>query len=172
MEGYPQKMIAYNAYSNGNKLIGVTGEVEVPEIEFKSDSMSGAGIGGEIDVVAMGIVNAMEIEIPFTGISGSIYDIYQEGRWAEVTLRGSEQSQDPSTGMIQKIPVKCVVRGMLKKIKSGKFGVGIVMEPSMTLAVHYLKMEVNNQTMLEIDPMNMVCNINGIDLLEEVRNQI
>jgi len=172
MSGIPQKMIAYNAYSNGNKLIGVTGEVETPEIEFMSDTVSGAGIGGEVDVVAEGIVSGMEIEIPFIDITGSIFDIWQKGKTAEVTLRGSEQSQDTSSGMISKVPVKCAVRGMVKKIKPGKYGTGIAMESSITLAVHYIKIDVNNKTMLEIDPFNMVCIINGVDVLEEVRNQI
>lgn len=172
MKGIPQKMIAYNAYANGNKLIGVTGEVETPEIEFMSDTVNGAGIGGEIDAVVMGIVSAMEMEVPFTDVTGSMFDICQKGKVAELTLRGSEQTQDSSTGLIVKIPVKCGVRGMVKKIKPGKYGTGIAMESSVTLAVHYIKIEVDNETVLEIDPLNMVCNINGEDVLEEVRNQI
>ena len=168
----PQKMIAYRAYTNGERLIGVTGEVEMPEIEFMSDAVSGAGIAGEIDAVAMGIVSAMEMEIPFTDLVSDIFTVYNRNENCDITLRGSEQSQDPATGMITKTGIKCVIRGPIKKIAPGKFGTGISMESALTLAVHYIKVDVDDETMLEIDPLNMVCVINGVDVLEDVRNQI
>lgn len=172
MKNIPQKMIAYNAYTSGDKLIGVTGEVETPEIEFKSDTVSGAGIAGEIDAVTPGIVSAMEMEIPFVDLVSDIFKVYKLNDNCEITLRGSEQSQDPSTGMITKTGVKCVVRGPIKKIKPGKFGTGVSMESSVTLAVHYIKIDIDSKTVLEIDPLNMVCVLNGEDVLEDVRNQI
>ena len=68
----PHKIIAYNAYTFGEKLIGITGEVELPELEFMSDTISGAGIGGEVDIPVPGIVGAMEMEVPFTSLTGNI----------------------------------------------------------------------------------------------------
>ena len=45
----PDKVIAYNIYTNGVKL-GVTGKVDTPEFKMKTSTMSGAGVGGEIEV--------------------------------------------------------------------------------------------------------------------------
>ena len=167
----PQKIIAYNAYTFGNKLIGITGEVELPELEFMSDTISGAGIGGEVDIPVPGIVSAMEMEVPFTSLTGNMLDIFKKDDVSEVTLRGSEQSEDTSSMKLYKIPVKISMRGLVKKIKTGKTAPGASMESSITLALQYIKIDVDGTTQLEFDPLNMVC-INGEDIMEEVRRQI
>ena len=43
----PDKVIAYNIYTNGVKL-GVTGKVDTPEFKMKTSTMSGAGVGGDV----------------------------------------------------------------------------------------------------------------------------
>lgn len=171
-KGLPQKIIAYNAYTYGEKLIGITGEVELPGMEFMSDTISGAGLGGEIDVPVPGILSAMEMEIPFTDLTGNMLDIYRKDEVAEVTLRGSEQTQDTATGKLYKIPIKISVRGLVKGITPGKAAPGSSMESSITLAVQYIKIDVDGVTLLEFDPLNLVCIINGEDIMEEVRRQI
>ena len=159
----PQKIIAYNAYTFGEKLIGITGEVELPELEFMSDTISGAGIGGEVDIPVPGIVGAMEMEVPFTSLTGNM---------SEVTLRGSEQAEDTAAYKLYKVPVKVSMRGLVKKIKIGKTAPGASMESSITLALQYIKIDVDGTNQLEFDPLNMVCVINGEDMMEEVRRQI
>ena len=168
----PQAIVGYNAYTFGNKLIGITGDVELPELEFLSDTISGAGIGGEVDISIPGIASAMEIEVPFTSLTGNMLDIFKKDEVSEITLRGSEQNEDTATYKLYKVPVKISMRGLVKKIKSGKVAPGAKMESSITLALQYIKIDVDGTNQLEFDPLNMVCVINGEDLMEEVRRQI
>ena len=168
----PQKIIAYNAYTFGNKLIGIAGEIEIPELEFMSDTITGAGIGGSVEMPVPGIIDAMEMEIPFTSLTGNIFEIFKTDQVSEITLRGSEQSEDTATGKLYKVPVKISMRGIIKKIKPGKLAPGASMEASVTMALQYIKIDVDNQSHLEIEPLNLVCIINGIDIMEEVRRQI
>lgn len=44
----PDKIVAYNIYTQGTK-IGITGKVDTPEFKMKTSTISGAGIGGEVD---------------------------------------------------------------------------------------------------------------------------
>lgn len=168
----PQKIIAYNAYTFGEKLIGITGEVELPELEFMSDTISGAGIGGEVDIPVPGIVGAMEMEVPFTSLTGNMLEIFKKDEVSEITLRGSEQTEDTAAYKLYKVPVKISMRGLVKKIKIGKTAPGTSMESSITLALQYIKIDVDGVNQLEFDPLNMVCVINGEDIMEEVRRQI
>lgn len=168
----PQAIIAYNAYTFGNRLIGITGEVELPDIEFMSDTISGAGIGGEVDISIPGIAGAMEMEVPFTSLTGNMLDIFKKDEVSELTLRGSEQAEDTADYKLYKVPVKVSMRGLVKKIKLGKTAPGTKMESSITLALQYIKIDVDGTNQFEFDPLNMVCVINGEDVMEEVRRQI
>ena len=46
----PEVINDFNIYHTGNKVIGVTGEVSLPDLEAVTETISGAGILGEIDV--------------------------------------------------------------------------------------------------------------------------
>ena len=61
----PDKLHDFNVYSNANKLIGISGEVKLPELAAMSETLSGPGIMGEIDSPTPGFFSGMEQEIPF-----------------------------------------------------------------------------------------------------------
>lgn len=39
----------YSVYKNGSELIGVASEQDLPEITFLTDTIEGAGVGGNMD---------------------------------------------------------------------------------------------------------------------------
>lgn len=74
----PDKIIAYNIYTNGVKL-GVTGKVDTPEFKMKTSTMSGAGVGGEIEVPTLGQWEKTEHEIPLTLLGEDLAELLQQG---------------------------------------------------------------------------------------------
>ena len=62
----PEIINNYNAYQNGTKLIGVTAETTLPEMEQMSETLSMAGMLGEREVSAIGHFGALEQEVPFS----------------------------------------------------------------------------------------------------------
>lgn len=51
MEGsnkVPERLINYRVYNESNALLGIA-TVDLPEIQAMSDTVSGAGIAGEVD---------------------------------------------------------------------------------------------------------------------------
>ena len=44
----PDKVVGFNVYTQGTRL-GTTGKVDTPEFKMKTSTMSGAGIGGDVD---------------------------------------------------------------------------------------------------------------------------
>ena len=47
---YPSVINQFNVYNAGNRLIGLTGEVSLPEINSKTTTVNGAGNGVEYAV--------------------------------------------------------------------------------------------------------------------------
>ena len=67
----PAKINNFNAYLNGNKMIGVTGEVTLPTPKMKTSTLDGAGLGGDIDDPTIGQWESMEQEMPLNLIHSS-----------------------------------------------------------------------------------------------------
>ena len=61
----PSKINNYNVYNVAERLIGVGDEVPLPDFEALADTISGAGILGELDDPTVGHFSNMEMEIPF-----------------------------------------------------------------------------------------------------------
>ena len=49
MNTIPTKINRYNVYNKGNRLLGVGEEMTLPDFEPSSETVTGAGILGEID---------------------------------------------------------------------------------------------------------------------------
>ena len=54
----PERLINYRVYNEANALMGMA-TVDLPELQAMSDTVSGAGIAGEIDSPVLGHYQAM-----------------------------------------------------------------------------------------------------------------
>ena len=59
----PQVINRFNLYRNGTKLIGTSGEVELPEVTNLTDTIEGAGTGGNLEIPVIGLTDTMDIQI-------------------------------------------------------------------------------------------------------------
>lgn len=69
--GIPESIHDFNMYLTGNKLGGITGEVEMPPFESMTSTVSGAGILGEYEAPTPGHFGSMEQEIPSAASTGT-----------------------------------------------------------------------------------------------------
>lgn len=168
----PELLNHYNVYNEANKLVGVTGDVELPDFESLTETIDGAGVLGEIEAPATGQFSSMTIKIPFSVLYTDMYTLVNSASGANLTLRGSAQFMDPVTGVTSHYPVKVVVRGKCKKHSGGKMTKGKKMDASVELEILYIKIDVNNESMVELDKANFKYVVNGVDLLETIRSQI
>lgn len=160
----------FNAYKNGKQLIGVAGELNLPEITNLTDSMEGAGTGGNMDIPVVGLVDDMEMEISFMSLCEDIFTVMDPTEAVDITLNGALQGSDSGTGAVKYQQISVSVRGLMKKFTPGKMKAGAKMESSVTLGLSYYKVVLDNKTMIEIDRFNGVYIINGKDVLKEVRD--
>lgn len=165
----PEIINNFNAYHNGNVLIGVSGSVELPSLDAITETISGAGILGEYESGVVGHYGSMEQEVPFRILDTDIFSLMNPNEPVDLTFRASAQSTVKSTGAISYKGMRIVERGRLKGFTPGKLEMGKQMDASVTLELLYILVEVDGKTMLEYDKLNSVFVANGKDLLQEVR---
>ena len=168
----PEVVNHFNVYKSGNKVVGVSGEVTLPDLEALTDTIEGSGVLGEVEDPVTGQFKSMTIKIPFATLYESVYSICSTTKPGELTLRGSMQCMDPTTGETDYYPLKVVVRGKAKKITNGKLVKGKKMEAEVELEVLYIKITINSTTVLELDKLNFKYVLNGEDMLAKVRSQV
>lgn len=166
----PQVINRFNLYKSGNKLVGLTGEMELPVITMLTDSLEGAGTGGNMDVPVIGLTDNMDMSIPYMSINREMFSMANPNEAADLTLRGAIQGTDPATGKISYTSLAVSVRGVVKEITPGSVKAGGKMESSITLTLSYYKIVLDEVTVMEIDKLNGVFVVNGVDVLKEVRD--
>ena len=166
----PEVINNFNVYGgSANKLIGVSGEVTLAEISATTATVSGAGLLGEINTPVVGQIGAIEQEIPFNVLNVNIFSYFGFGKPASVVLRGDIQSVDSSTGAIKQSALKITYNGYTKKINPGKVKAGDTMGAAVTLELTYIHIEIDGKTVIKIDKLNSVFEVNGTDLLAEIK---
>lgn len=171
MNPIPEKVSNYNVYNDNDKLVGVSGEVTMPNLEAMTETLSGAGIAGEFESPTPGHFGSISIEIPFRVIYDTSFKMMVP-KGQTIYLRASQQSYDVAGGEIKNRGLKITLKVMPKGIDLGTLGVGKITDTKNTLEVLYIKIEENGKTLLELDKLNFICVINGVDVLEDIRKQI
>ena len=168
----PQVLHAFNIYDKGNVARGISRDVGLPNFEAMTETVSGPGIAGEIEAPILGFFNSMELELPWAVIYGDFYKTLEFQKNAELMLRGSVQVENRSNGALEETACRLVFRGKTKKVELGNATQGGKNENKTTYEITYLKLEEAGETKVELDKENFVFNVNGTDLLAEVRKNI
>lgn len=171
----PDKINNYNVYTGTataeNKLIGVTNETTLINLQAMSETISLAGMAGEIDSPTVGQYQSMEITINFSNIAKSSLELAAKDN-VPLIFRSKQEFIDPETSTKSLINRTITVRGMTKSINFGalkKSGYG---NPSITKEVVYYKEMIDGEVVTEIDKFNGKAIIGGVDLTKEILDDI
>ncbi len=166
----PEVINNFNAYMNGNVLVGVTGQVTLPDFNAITEEVGGAGVLGTYETAIPGFYSSMEQDVPFRILDEDIFSLMNPNAPVDLTFRGSEQHTVKSTGALDYKSMRIVERGRLKGFTPGKLELGKQMDASVKLELLYILIEIDGKTKLEYDKLNSVFKINGKDILEKVRS--
>lgn len=166
----PEIINEYNAYRNGNKMIGVTGATTLPSMDAITETINGAGILGSYETAVPGQYGSLEQDIPFRNLDEDAFGLMDPSSPVDLTLRGSEQLTDSGTGALTYRPVRVVERGRLKSFTPGKLEDGKMMEASVKLELFYILIEIDGKSMLEYDKLNGVFKVKGKDMLKKIKS--
>jgi hypothetical protein len=157
-------------YEDSTRFLGMT-DGTLPSLAAKVATMSGAGIAGELEAVSRGHFDAMTLGLNFrTNTSDAIS--LTEPRRHQIELRGNQQIENPTTGIIEDVLEKHVFVVMPKSYNFGSMKPNSTEDVSGEYAVRYWACYIGGKKVLEIDPINYVCSINGVDYLADERNNL
>lgn len=165
-----QMTVDFNVYDSDNKLMGVA-SVTLPTLEWISSTMNGAGIAGNVEVVARGMMEAMTLGMNFRMVTKEAVALSGPDRH-KITLRNAEQYEDPVYGLIGIERVKHVFVVMPKNMNFGSIGQATTHDGSGQYAVRYWAMYIGQENVLNIDQLSGRCIIGGKDYRADINAAI
>ena len=164
----PEILQGFEVYESGGVAVKGIVDVTLPGLEAMTETVKGAGIAGEYETSVIGHYKAMSLSLKYRTVTEFLLSLSAPKVHA-LDLRGGIQSKDQATATVRTIPIRVAVRCMPKKTEPGKFEPGAGMDSSNEFNCTYLKITFDGKEMVEIDPLNYICVINGKDYLEELR---
>ena len=165
-----ETVIGFAAYEDANEYLGIT-EVALPEISNITEEIQGAGIGGKYEAVILGAIEAMTLTLNFRTVTNNAIKLH-EPRQHNIDLRAAQQEKDTTTGTTNVVQVKHILVVTPKKLNPGKVATAATAEVSGEYAVSYYATYIDGKKRLEIDPLNYIYFVNGVDYLAAVRKAL
>lgn len=164
------RLEGYEVFVEGTRKLG-TADVTLPELKYKTETLSGAGIGGDIEMGTPGQTESMELGLTWRTINEDGVSLMAM-QSHDLELRGANQHYDAGTGKFIRHAVKINVRGIPKSGNLGKFEMASRSDMETTLEALYLKITMDGKKMVEIDKLNYIHYIDGVDYLEGLRQAL
>ncbi|MES2339583.1 MAG: phage major tail tube protein [Pseudomonadota bacterium] len=163
--GLPAILKNFTLFLDGTNYIGQIGEVGLGKIAEKVESIRPGGLLGEIDV-AMGL-EKFEVEMKFAGLVEQVLRQFGAIGVAGTLLRFVGAYQEDVEGGVK--PAELVVRGRIPEIDPGTAKPGDKTEWTVKLTGVYVKWTVSGIVQLEIDWLNCIYIVGGVDRYAEIR---
>jgi hypothetical protein len=161
----PRKLKNFNLFNDGNSFLGVASEVTLPKIAAAMEDWRGGGMLGAVKV-DMGL-QALEAEFAVGGMVKQLVRQMGDPSASGVLLRfaGAYQSDDGSGVQA----VEAVMRGRIEELDMGNAKAGDDTEHKVKFPCSYYKLTIDGRVELEIDMLNAVYIVDGVDRYAEIR---
>ena len=166
----PRKLKNLNLFNDGNSYLGLVKSLTLPSLGRKMEGYRGGGMNGPVKADLGMSDDGIQFEWKTGGLD--LISLRQFGavNASSVALRFSGPYQQDDTGEVSNVEV--VVRGRHETIEMGDAQPGEDTEHSMTTTCSYYKLTVDGEEIIEIDLLNFVEKVNGVDMLEKHRTGI
>ena len=163
----PERLINFRCYRNGTDLLGVA-TVTLPQFQAMTDTVSGAGIAGEVETPVLGHYSSITTTVAFRTITADVTALASQMAHP-LDFRGSQQVYDASSGKFVTQAVKLSLRGVPKNVN---LGVGATTGTEVEMECTYIKLDVGGKKLVEIDKFNYIARFGDEDALESVRKDL
>lgn len=164
----PRKLKNFNLFGDGESYLGQIASVKLPTLTRSMEDYRGGGMSGAVKIDNG--QEPLEIESKFGGLMRPILRQYGITRHDGVQLRFAGAYQRDDTGATDAVEV--VVRGRHSEIDFGDAKPGDDTEFTVKSTLSYYKLTINGVTEIEIDLINMIENVGGVDRLADQRRAI
>ena len=148
--------------------MGVTNDMTMADVVSKTIEMEGAGLDA-IEVVVVGRYNSITQEIPLDTPYSQIIKYLDTTKNTTVNIRGAIQAEDKGTGETSFLSFRYMVSGKVKQLTPGNAKIGETFGTKLSIAVRRLLIEIQGETVLEIDKLNGKVVVDGKDVTAAIR---
>ncbi len=164
------KMTTFSVFDTGEVEVGMA-DVELPDLEFMQEKISGAGIAGEVELPTLGHLLSMTTKIKWRTVTKESV-VLVAPTTHDLEMRGAQQYYEGGGGNLGVQQIVINIRCLPKKMGLGKMGVGIKTDTENNFETVYLKLQIDGKKVIEIDKFNYICYISGTDWLADVRSAL
>lgn len=157
-----------NVYLNGSNMVGKASEVELPDVKFgtiEKNSLGGVGSiklpNGKIEE----LVAKIKWECFYSDVAKMALNPYQS---ADIKIFSQKEIWD-TAGRVQEVPYKAFLTVIPQGLKLPSFKAGEKVDSETSLTCTYLKVVEDGADILEIDLLNNIYKVNGVDLRANLR---
>jgi len=169
----PEQPVAYlnlEVYEDSVNFVGVA-KVSLPDITFKVETISGAGMLGDLEVPLIGMLENMVLGIDFLSTTDAAVKLMSP-RKHQIDLRAAEENWNVEQAEVGTWADRFVFVAMPKGIKPGGIAPSTKADSSGEFDVYYYAAYRDGEQLWEIDKRSMKCVIGGFDYMAEVRKAL
>ncbi|MEG0767836.1 MAG: phage major tail tube protein [Clostridia bacterium] len=166
----PEAYIDFEVYEDSVNFVGIS-KATMPDIAFLTQTMTGAGIAGNVDAVLTGMTEAMNLKLEFRSPNGAAVSLMKPVKH-NIELRIAEQHWDTVAVAKTIAADKYVMVVMPKKLSVGSIAPASAADSSGEYSVYYYAGYKDGKVIWEIDPFNYICVIDGVDYMSDVREAL
>lgn len=163
--GLPRKLKNFVLFMDGVSYLGEVPEVTLPKLSRKMEDYRSGGMNAPVKL-DFGM-EALEMDWTAAGYIKELLNQWGAPRHDAVLLRFAGALQADDSESINALEV--VVRGRHSEIDYGNAKAGEGTAIKVKSAISYYKLTMDGETLIEIDAVNMVEVVGGIDRLAQVR---
>ncbi|MBU5672645.1 phage major tail tube protein [Paenibacillus brevis] len=167
----PMKLDGVALFTEGSNTDFAVGDITLPSLANLTDSLSGAGILGEVELPSEGHYGSLEMGIAWRTISRDAF-AFISPKVTGLEVRGAFKEFDKTKGYKVTKSIKVVARGFSKGIDLGTLVVNAATDTTNTIELTYLKIFIEGDEVFELDKFNYICRINGVDVQSDVRKAL
>lgn len=162
----PKILKNFNVFVDGRGFAGRVDEITLPKLTIKTEEYQGAGMSAPVEI-DMGM-EKLEMDLTFSEYDQELFKLFglTNGSEFALTIRGALQGTGDTS------PVVINVRGYFKEMDFDSWKPAEKATLKCSVACNYYKLTIDGVELIEIDPVNMIRNVNGIDQLSEVRQAL
>lgn len=165
-----KKIFDASVYVNDKSKHGQASEVTCPDVSFVMNEYNALGMIGQVKL--FNGIEAMEMSVKWQHIDNDAQiALANPLKAVDITIFSSRAGYDNS-GHTEEKKIAMYVRGFSTKHQGGSYKPREDSEFESTIAVFYYKLEVDGEEILEIDVMNNIFTVNGVDMLEERKSNL
>lgn len=171
MSVIPERLNDFRVFVSGSTDLKGVADLQLPSFDSMTETVSGAGIAGEYESVNFGHFQSMKFTINWRMITDELLD-FLKPESLQIDCRLANQEYDQALGKHKFVPNRVFVRGSVTKNDLGKAAKGSPYDGSTEIEVIYIKLERNGKILVELDKINYIYVVNGVDYMANIRKAL